>query len=86
MQFTVLNWVNLLIFRLNITSKMNQWNTLLKLISGKSELEYSQLKLRRGYIKIHGPRPPGPHNFLHRMNTSNLKIRPASISLIAFLS
>ena len=28
------------------------------------------------YIQLHGTRPLGPHTFLHRINTSRVKIRP----------
>ena len=38
------------------------------------------------YIKIHSPKPLGPHKFLHKINTSGLKIRSAFKKFMILIS
>ena len=38
------------------------------------------------YIKIHGPQPSRPHTFLHKINTSAVKIRPVFKKFIILIS
>ena len=38
------------------------------------------------FAPVHYPDPFGPHTFLHRINTSEIKIRPAFKKIMIFIS